>query len=102
MNLVHIAKQQRESSNACNSAAGKGTRSCKVDWCNKCCINFTNRAGKWDSDRADKMRATLTGTTMSSDEMEGQIATAAGRCTGKRKTNRKKCGSCEYKNRKKR
>jgi hypothetical protein len=81
----------RITSNA-TSAAGKGTRSCKLDWCNKRCINFTNPAGKWDSDRADKRRATLTGTTMSSDEMEGQIATAAGRCTGKRATNKKKCG----------
>ena len=62
------------------SAAGKGTRSCKVDWCNKRCINFDNTIGKWDSVRADIERARLANKEMSSDKREGLIATAAGRC----------------------
>ena len=80
------------------SAVGVGTRGCKVDWCNKRCTNFQNTIGKWDSDRADVERARLANIAMSSDKREGLIATAAGRCIGKRpEGNRKKiCNQCRH------
>ena len=83
------------------SAAGAGTRGCKVDWCNKRCIKFDNTIGKWDSVRADVERARLANKEMSSDKREGLIATAAGRCIGKRPERKitarqipKICNSC--------
>ena len=91
------------------SAAGKGTRSCKVDWCNKRCINFDNTIGRWDSVRADVERARLANKEMSSDKRDGLIATAAGRCIGKRPERKitakripKICNSCRSATRKSR
>jgi hypothetical protein len=53
------------------SAAGKGTRSCKVDWCNKRCINFDNTIGKWDSVRLmncnNNLMCLLTSGTLGAD-----------------------------------
>jgi hypothetical protein len=66
------------------SATGKGTRGCKVDWCNKRCINFDNTIGEWGSDRANVERARLANIEMSLDKRESLIAIAAGRCIGKR------------------